>query len=141
MENADDACLPVALRSTLEKRTMELCVHKNTSKLMLSNTNTLAATATSRSQETPCSDKNFPSRLFRFLNLVESYDLSHIASWQPHGRCFRIHNPKEFVNLTEPRYVNIYLSLNLFTHIRLIFYTTCSIVGLYIVNIHPSNVN
>ena len=100
-----------------------VCLHKNKSKLfiMLSNTNTIAATALSRSQESPCTDKNFPSRLYRFLNLVESYDLSHIASWQPHGRCFRIHNPKEFVNLTEPRYVNLFLYLYRFAHYPLKF--------------------
>lgn len=47
-------------------------------------------------------DHNFPSRLYTFLEVVETYDLSHVASWQPHGRGFRIHNPKVFVKITTP---------------------------------------
>ncbi len=39
----------------------------------------------------------FPGRLHKMLRGVESEGLSHIVSWQPHGRCFVVHKPKEFV--------------------------------------------
>jgi HSF-type DNA-binding len=37
----------------------------------------------------------FPVKLFDMLNLVENDGLSHIISWQPHGRCFVIRKPQE----------------------------------------------
>jgi hypothetical protein len=39
----------------------------------------------------------FPGRLHKMLRGVEAEGLSHIVSWQPHGRCFVVHKPKEFV--------------------------------------------
>jgi hypothetical protein len=39
----------------------------------------------------------FPGRLYKMLRCVEAEGMSHIVSWQPHGRCFVIHKPKEFV--------------------------------------------
>jgi hypothetical protein len=39
----------------------------------------------------------FPGRLHRMLRVVEAEGLSHIVSWQPHGRCFVVHKPIEFV--------------------------------------------
>ena len=50
-------------------------------------------------------NNNFPSRLHHFLDVVDEYHLSHIASWLPHGRGFRIHDPKAFVTITAPRFV------------------------------------
>jgi hypothetical protein len=31
------------------------------------------------------------------LGDLEADGLSHIVSWQPHGRCFVVHKQKEFV--------------------------------------------
>jgi hypothetical protein len=45
----------------------------------------------------------FPLRLHAVLDQVEADGLAHIVSWQAHGRCFVIHNPKEFVDHIMPR--------------------------------------
>lgn len=45
----------------------------------------------------------FPVKLHTVLDQVEADGLAHIVAWQPHGRCFVIHNPKEFVNHIMPR--------------------------------------
>jgi hypothetical protein len=42
-------------------------------------------------------DQNFPLKLYDMLNELEKDGLDHIASWQPHGRCFVVHDPKRFV--------------------------------------------
>lgn len=47
-----------------------------------------------------CSLLVFPLKLYRFLHEEEEYHLSHIASFQPDGRSFRIHNRIEFVTAT-----------------------------------------
>jgi hypothetical protein len=39
----------------------------------------------------------FPGRLHKMLRGVDAEGLSHIVSWQPHGRCFVVHKPIEFV--------------------------------------------
>jgi hypothetical protein len=42
----------------------------------------------------------FPSVLHRMLNFVDdNVELAEIVSWQPHGRCFRVHRVPEFVQL------------------------------------------
>jgi hypothetical protein len=41
----------------------------------------------------------FPLRLHDMLENVEADGNEHIVSWQPHGRCFVVHKPKEFVEL------------------------------------------
>jgi len=46
----------------------------------------------------------FPVKLHSVLDQVEADGLAHIVSWQPHGRCFVIHQPKEFVELVMPKY-------------------------------------
>lgn len=33
------------------------------------------------------------------LESVEAEGLNHIVSWQPHGRCFVVHNPTDFVHI------------------------------------------
>lgn len=38
----------------------------------------------------------FPLKLHRFLKMAVSNDKMDIISWQPHGRCFRIHDKKRF---------------------------------------------
>lgn len=48
----------------------------------------------------------FPYRLYEMLQLVERDGLDHIISWQPHGRCFAVHNPEEFAAIL-PRYFKL----------------------------------
>lgn len=45
----------------------------------------------------------FPVKLHSVLEQVEADGLGHIISWQPHGRCFVIHKPKEFVDHVMPK--------------------------------------
>lgn len=46
----------------------------------------------------------FPVKLHDMLNKIEEDGLAGVVSWQPHGRCFVVHNPKEFVNHVMPHY-------------------------------------
>jgi hypothetical protein len=46
----------------------------------------------------------FPAVLHSMLDEVEEKGYSHIVSWQPHGRCFVVHNREEFVRLIMPVY-------------------------------------
>lgn len=46
----------------------------------------------------------FPNKLHAVLDQVEADGLAHVISWQPHGRCFAIHQPQEFVDYVMPRY-------------------------------------
>lgn len=39
----------------------------------------------------------FPEKLHYMLSQMERNETSHIVNWQPHGRCFVVHKPKEFV--------------------------------------------
>jgi HSF-type DNA-binding len=48
---------------------------------------------------------NFPEQLHHALTEMAKEGLDHIASWQPHGRCFKIHNPQAFVQTVLGRYV------------------------------------
>jgi hypothetical protein len=48
---------------------------------------------------------HFPERLFEMLQQVEELGISHIVSWQPHGRSFLVHRPREFVSQVMPKYV------------------------------------
>lgn len=48
---------------------------------------------------------HFPERLFEMLRQVEELAISHIVSWQPHGRSFLVHRPREFVSQVMPKYV------------------------------------
>jgi len=47
---------------------------------------------------------SFPMKLHAILDQVEEDGLSHVMSWQPHGRCFVIHKPKEFTDYVMPKY-------------------------------------
>jgi len=49
--------------------------------------------------------KSFPYKLHMALEAVHADGLSHIVSWQPHGRCFSVHDSKKFINEVMPRYV------------------------------------
>jgi hypothetical protein len=46
----------------------------------------------------------FPDKLHHMLANVEQFGLSHIVSWQPHGRCFVVRDTKEFVLKILPIY-------------------------------------
>ena len=46
----------------------------------------------------------FPVKLHDMLDKIEADGLAHVVSWQPHGRCFVVHKPKEFVNHVMPHY-------------------------------------
>ena len=47
-------------------------------------------------------DHNFPMRLHYMLNSIEADGQGHVISWQPHGRCFLVHDMKEFVSSMLP---------------------------------------
>lgn len=61
-------------------------------------------------QEAPSSKRrggasmSFPLKLHAILDQVEEDGLAHVISWQSHGRCFLIHNPKEFTDYVMPKY-------------------------------------
>ena len=46
----------------------------------------------------------FPEKLHLMLSNVEKDGYDHVVSWQPHGRCFMVHKPKEFVSEVMPLY-------------------------------------
>jgi len=48
----------------------------------------------------------FPLKLHEMLDVVVAEGLEHVVSWQPHGRCFVVHKPKEFVELL-PEYFKL----------------------------------
>ena len=49
------------------------------------------------------STATFPIRLHNLLNQMDTDGLANVLSWQPHGRCFGIHRPKDF-KLLLPQY-------------------------------------
>ena len=46
----------------------------------------------------------FPIKLHHLLEECEALGLSHIISWQPHGRAFKIHNPTLFATSIMSKY-------------------------------------
>jgi hypothetical protein len=48
-------------------------------------------------------ERCFPSQLFVMLTKLENDGLSHIVSWQPHGRAFLVHQRDEFINVVLPQ--------------------------------------
>jgi len=48
----------------------------------------------------------FPLKLHEMLDAAAAEGMDHIVSWQPHGRCFLVHKPKEFVAML-PRYFKL----------------------------------
>lgn len=60
-------------------------------------------------QASPPSTVPFPVRLHRVLehadNPIDGRETyAHIMSWQPHGRCFVVHQPQEFITQIMPRF-------------------------------------
>mmetsp|Transcript_14535 Transcript_14535/g.27627 ORF Transcript_14535/g.27627 Transcript_14535/m.27627 type:complete len:296 (+) Transcript_14535:164-1051(+) len=48
------------------------------------------------------SEQNFPVKLHYMLSDMEADGLANIVSWQPHGRCFIVHETEEFVSKILP---------------------------------------
>jgi hypothetical protein len=48
-------------------------------------------------------EQAFPVKLHCMLEEVEKEGLASIVSWQPHGRSFVVHQPKEFVDTILPK--------------------------------------
>lgn len=48
----------------------------------------------------------FPLKLHDMLNATAAEGLEDVVSWQPHGRCFVVHKPKDFV-LMLPQYFKL----------------------------------
>jgi hypothetical protein len=46
----------------------------------------------------------FPLKLHALLDTIEADGHADVISWQPHGRCFRVHKTEEFVEAIMPRY-------------------------------------
>jgi hypothetical protein len=46
----------------------------------------------------------FPLKLHELLDAIEADGHADVLSWQPHGRSFRVHKIKEFVEKVMPRY-------------------------------------
>jgi hypothetical protein len=42
--------------------------------------------------------QSFPVKLHYMLSELETDGMDDIVSWQPHGRCFLVHKPQEFVD-------------------------------------------
>jgi hypothetical protein len=50
-----------------------------------------------------CSNALFPMKLHQIFDFIEKGGLTHIASWAPHGRCFFIVRPNDFVDIVLSR--------------------------------------
>jgi len=67
----------------------------------------------------------FPEKLHYMLSQVDGEGVSHIVSWQPHGRCFIVHKPQQFVQDVMPRFfkqtklTSFQRQLNLYGFVRL----------------------
>jgi len=46
----------------------------------------------------------FPLKLHELLDTIEADGHADVLSWQPHGRSFRVHKTKEFVEMVMPQY-------------------------------------
>ncbi|CAB9516232.1 stress transcription factor A [Seminavis robusta] len=70
-------------------------------------------------------DSSFPVRLHYLLDVLQQDGLAHLASWQPHGRCFVVHNPDDFAEKVLPlwfrqsRFGSFQRQLNLYGFKRL----------------------
>lgn len=87
----------------------------------------------------PC---QFPRKLHEMLDYVVVQGLEHVVSWQPHGRAFRVHKPKEFAKFVMPlffgqtKYASFQRQLNLYGYSRFThgtdkgaYYHACMIRG------------
>jgi hypothetical protein len=66
----------------------------------------------------------FPLKLYDMLQRVEEEGLSHVVSWQPHGRAFLVHKPDEFAKILphyfkQKKIASFQRQLNLYGFVRL----------------------
>jgi hypothetical protein len=45
----------------------------------------------------------FPEKLYNMLKMVQEDGFDEVVSWQPHGRCFAVRDPKKFVKEVMPK--------------------------------------
>lgn len=75
-------------------------------------TATATARSTATTTETATKQRHtggaltYVERVQNMLEEAHKEGFNHIVSWQPHGRAFKIHNPKEFSEKILPRYFN-----------------------------------
>lgn len=50
---------------------------------------------------------SFPIKMHEMLDKMEHDGLASVASWQPHGRCFVVHRPKQFSEHILPTYFKL----------------------------------
>ena len=62
----------------------------------------VSASSSSKSRKKDCNSNCFTLKLHKILEQAEQRGWTHICSWQPHGRCFVIHDPKAFASLIMP---------------------------------------
>ncbi len=48
----------------------------------------------------------FPWKLHEMLDAMAREGSHSVVTWQPHGRAFMVHKPKEFVEVIMPKYFN-----------------------------------
>jgi hypothetical protein len=46
----------------------------------------------------------FPEKLHELLETVDQHGQDDIIAWQPHGRCFVVHKPRDFVSNIMPQF-------------------------------------
>ena len=49
----------------------------------------------------------FPRKLHEMLDKAMAEGHGDIVSWQPHGRCFVVHKPRDFQDIVLPKYFNL----------------------------------
>jgi HSF-type DNA-binding len=83
----------------------------------------------------PNPNARFPEQLHRALSEMASKGLDYIASWQPHGRSFKIHDTQAFVQLVLGRYVVVFPALfHIETPVHLKELTCIVPISLYIMH-------
>jgi HSF-type DNA-binding len=88
----DHAADPVA-HSTMETTSSLLSSKSKQDSISLGPTNNFASTTTP-----------FPMKLYEMIEQMESDGMSHVLSWQPHGRCFLVHEPHVFKKMVQNYY-------------------------------------
>ena len=51
-------------------------------------------------------ENQFPGKLYELLEAVDDLGLSHVVSWLPGGRSFRVKDPTQFMDLVVPQFFN-----------------------------------
>jgi len=78
----------------------------------------------------------FPERLYDMLRDADPLGFDDVVSWQPHGRCFIIHDPKRFVDDVMPRYfrqsklTSFQRQVNLYGYVHVLVVSICLLLCL-----------